>query len=357
VSTPRSSWLSGSDNTHEKWYKDGGLRLNVFFGVSVCTVIAINGCEQYERCQVRWLTTFPDGAGLIGGFQAQPAWQKFFNRPTGNLLGLYSAAYFLPSIVTSYLGDFISNRYGRRWAIQTGMLLMLIGGVINTFAVDIGMWVAGRAVIGAGVGIMKVLVVLSWRIETDMTGRSCRSGPRNLASSPPTDPRLGVYSSGLHWYFWFSLVYLCRTISSWQLGVEVPISFADHWSRIRHDCSLVLPGIPSMARESRTGGASQGNTRPTSRKRGWTRCFSAARDVSNRSCAGKGSPSKAKSIHRLSAYIRQPSTSFHLDPLGFLPELDGQRNHHLVSHSQLGNTPQCAHLQLPGPCSALSWNH
>jgi MFS family permease len=92
----------------------------------------------------------------MGGYQAQPAWQKFFNSPTGNLLGLYGAAYFLPSVVTSYIGDFISNRYGRRWAIMVGMAIMLVGGVVNTFAVNIPMWVAGRVVIGAGVGIMKV---------------------------------------------------------------------------------------------------------------------------------------------------------------------------------------------------------
>lgn len=85
-----------------------------------------------------------------------PQWTEYFDNPKGNLLGLYAASYFLPSIVTSYAGDYISTAYGRRWAIFVGMSLMLAGSVVNTFANGVGMWVGGRAIIGAGVGVVKV---------------------------------------------------------------------------------------------------------------------------------------------------------------------------------------------------------
>lgn len=133
-------WSQIPNNTNPAWYKDPALRVNVFHGLGLCLVIATNGF----------------GASLMGGFQAIPSWVKFFNAPKGTTLGLYSAAYFLPSVVTSYIGDFLSSRYGRRCAILVGMSLMLIGGFINALAVNIAMWLVGRVIIGAGVGIVKV---------------------------------------------------------------------------------------------------------------------------------------------------------------------------------------------------------
>lgn len=133
-------WSQIPNNTNPIWYKDPGLRWNVTHGLGLCLVIATNGF----------------GASLLGGFQANPSWIKFFNAPKGTTLGLYAASYFLPSVFTAYLGDFISGRYGRRWAIFVGMFLMLAGGVINAFAVNVAMWIVGRVIIGAGVGVVKV---------------------------------------------------------------------------------------------------------------------------------------------------------------------------------------------------------
>lgn len=87
-----------------------------------------------------------------------------------------AASYFLPSVFTAFIGDYLSTRYGRRTGIAVGNLLVLAGSLINAFAVNIGMWVAGtsrpyrylqpggltrsfplgRAIIGAGIGITKV---------------------------------------------------------------------------------------------------------------------------------------------------------------------------------------------------------
>jgi MFS family permease len=144
-------WSQIPNNTHPIWYKDPGLRWNVAHGLGLCLVIATNGF----------------GASLLGGFQAIPSWIKFFNAPKGTTLGLYAASYFLPSVFTAYIGDFISGRYGRRWAIFVGMFLMLVGGVLNSFAVNIAMWIVGRAIIGAGVGVVKVRTLLVARSDSD----------------------------------------------------------------------------------------------------------------------------------------------------------------------------------------------
>ncbi|WWC89933.1 uncharacterized protein L201_004862 [Kwoniella dendrophila CBS 6074] len=137
---PQIAWTDVPNNAHAIWYKDAGLRKNVAFGLGLCLVIATNGYQ----------------ATLLSGFQAMLSWQTFFRHPVGTRLGLYAASFFLPSIFTSFIGDYISTKYGRRWCIIIANIIILAGSIINTFANSIGMWVAGRAIIGAGVGIVKV---------------------------------------------------------------------------------------------------------------------------------------------------------------------------------------------------------
>lgn len=85
-----------------------------------------------------------DDAGLLNGLQAVVAWNEYFDYPKGTTLGLYAASLYIPSIVTAYLGDFLSQHYGRRCALAVGSVLVLAGSFINAFAINSGMWVAGK---------------------------------------------------------------------------------------------------------------------------------------------------------------------------------------------------------------------
>ncbi|KAG7133769.1 Lactose permease like protein [Verticillium longisporum] len=136
--TANAKWHELPNNTNPIWYKDAGLRRNVAFGLGLCLVIATNG------------------SSLLNGFQAIPSWQKYFKRPTGALLGIYAASFFLPSIFTSFIGDYLSTKLGRRWCILISTVVLTIGALVNTFANSIGMWCGGRAIMGAGVGMIKV---------------------------------------------------------------------------------------------------------------------------------------------------------------------------------------------------------
>ncbi|KAL2129614.1 hypothetical protein VTI74DRAFT_7529 [Chaetomium olivicolor] len=122
-------WHELPNNTDPIWYNDKGLRRNVALGLGLCLVVATN---------------------------AMPSWQSYFNHPTGALLGIYAASFFIPSVFTSFIGDYLSTRLGRRWCIIIANSVLLLGALINTFTVSIGMWCAGRAVMGVGVGIVKV---------------------------------------------------------------------------------------------------------------------------------------------------------------------------------------------------------
>ncbi|KAM0081324.1 hypothetical protein ACKRZS_006509 [Fusarium odoratissimum] len=104
---------------------------------------------------VKWYE-LSNQASLLAGFQAMPAWQAYFKSPTGALLGIYSASFFIPSIFTSFIGDYISTKFGRRWCIFVANIILVLGALINTFTSSVGMWCAGRAVMGAGVGLVKV---------------------------------------------------------------------------------------------------------------------------------------------------------------------------------------------------------
>ncbi|RAL08766.1 putative MFS sugar transporter [Aspergillus homomorphus CBS 101889] len=128
------------NNTHQNWYKDPSLKVNIAHCLGLCLVIFYLGYD----------------AGLLNGLQAVYAWSVFLNHPQGAILGLYAATLYLPSMVTAYIGDFLSQRYGRRVALALGSSIVCIGGLVNAFAVNPAMWVVGRVVIGAGGGVAKV---------------------------------------------------------------------------------------------------------------------------------------------------------------------------------------------------------
>lgn len=86
-----------------------------------------------------------DDASLLNGLQAIASWEQFLDHPKGAILGLYTAILYLPSILTAYLGDFVSQRFGRRLALTLGSFVVLAGSFINALAVNPGMWVAGKS--------------------------------------------------------------------------------------------------------------------------------------------------------------------------------------------------------------------
>ncbi|KAJ8195307.1 hypothetical protein LV157_002128 [Aspergillus fumigatus] len=136
------------NNTDEHWYKDPALKANIaHWAVSRLSTIAL----RHPLTQM-----LLDDAGLLNGLQAVTSWNEFFDHPKGTILGLYAASLYLPSIVTAYLGDFLSQRFGRRITLALGSFIVLAGGFINAFASSAGMWVAGRAIIGGGGGLAKV---------------------------------------------------------------------------------------------------------------------------------------------------------------------------------------------------------
>ncbi|EKC97194.1 hexose transporter [Trichosporon asahii var. asahii CBS 8904] len=115
------------NNTHPCWWKDRCLRRNVvhLLGISLCVYYL--GYDQ----------------NLLNGLQPIKRWQEYFNHPSSSQLGLATASIFFPAIVTAFVGDWISLKFGRRWGIGLGASLIVV-------------FIGSRWIIGAGGGITKV---------------------------------------------------------------------------------------------------------------------------------------------------------------------------------------------------------
>ncbi|KAF5640163.1 hexose transporter [Fusarium sp. NRRL 25303] len=121
------------NNTHSTWYKDSGLRKNVWHCVGFYFAVFYLGFD----------------ASLMNGLQAIPQWEEYFNYPSGNTLGLISASLFLPAIITPFAASWINGLWGRKWCLAVGSVLLILGAFLNAFAKNIGTFIGGRVIIGA----------------------------------------------------------------------------------------------------------------------------------------------------------------------------------------------------------------
>lgn len=126
-------FMSLKNNTHPTWYKDAGLRMNVWHCVGFYFAVFYLGFD----------------ASLMNGLQAIPEWQEYFDNPSGNILGLISASLFLPAIFTPFMASWINGRWGRKWCLTVGSILLILGAFLNAFAQNLGTFIGGRVIIGA----------------------------------------------------------------------------------------------------------------------------------------------------------------------------------------------------------------
>ncbi|KAH6613539.1 general substrate transporter [Chaetomium sp. MPI-SDFR-AT-0129] len=108
-----------------------------------------------------YLMLFPTcmGIELTSGFDSQminalqivDPWQNYFGHPAGALKGIIAAAYSLGAILSLPLIPWINDRFGRRWSIFGGSVIMVIGALIQGFSVHVGMYIVARMILGFGI--------------------------------------------------------------------------------------------------------------------------------------------------------------------------------------------------------------
>ncbi|KAF2222788.1 general substrate transporter [Elsinoe ampelina] len=87
---------------------------------------------------------------LINSLQATPAWDRYFGRPRGVLLGCISAILALGSCLATPFISYVGDRWGRKWGVTVGCGTMLVGGIIQAASVNLPMFMISRFIVGFG---------------------------------------------------------------------------------------------------------------------------------------------------------------------------------------------------------------
>lgn len=124
-----------ANNTDPVWYRDAGIRKTVFFSC-ICFVSQVTaGFDE----------------GTAGSFQTMKPWQEAMGNPNASRLGLITSILYAGGIVGALIGAPIADRWGRRAVIATGAATCLVGSIIQSASVNLGMFVTSRALLGCGI--------------------------------------------------------------------------------------------------------------------------------------------------------------------------------------------------------------
>jgi len=107
--------------------------------------------------------------GTIGGILAMDYWVKLFATDTNSdgkqyittvqqalIVSILSVGTFFGALAAAPIGD----RIGRRWGLLIACAIFTLGVVFQTVATAIPLFVAGRCIAGAGVGVLSSLIPL-----------------------------------------------------------------------------------------------------------------------------------------------------------------------------------------------------
>lgn len=108
-----------------------------------------------------YLMLFPTcmGIELTSGFDSQminalqivPTWNTYFKEPQGALKGIIAAAYSLGAILSLPLIPTVNDKFGRRWSIFGGSLIMVVGAIIQGCSQHVAMYIIARMILGFGI--------------------------------------------------------------------------------------------------------------------------------------------------------------------------------------------------------------
>ena len=91
-------------------------------------------------------------SSLMGSLNVMPSYSSYFELNT-TTKSLNTAISYVGGAAISPLAGFLADWRGRRECVFASALLTLIGGVIQGCAQNIGMFIAGRCIVGAGMGL------------------------------------------------------------------------------------------------------------------------------------------------------------------------------------------------------------
>ncbi|KAK9317838.1 general substrate transporter [Lipomyces starkeyi] len=96
-----------------------------------------------------YATSGYDGS-MMNSLQTVTYWDDYFNHPRGSLLGILSAIMPLGSICSTPLAPLLADKFGRRWGITVGSIVMIVGAIIQCESHNFAMFLISRFILGFG---------------------------------------------------------------------------------------------------------------------------------------------------------------------------------------------------------------
>jgi MFS family permease len=82
----------------------------------------------------------------------------FHTEKTSAIIGAINSVFSGGAVFGSLMGGLIMDSIGRRWTIQTGACICLVGAILQAAAQNLGMMLVGRLFTGWAVGLMSMSV-------------------------------------------------------------------------------------------------------------------------------------------------------------------------------------------------------
>lgn len=95
--------------------------------------------------------TYGYDSSMLGNLQNLPSWSAYFDNPSGATLSTMSNGVSIGGLCAIPFVGYLGDKLGRRPSIIIGCLLVIIGSGIQAGAVNFGMFLASRIILGFGV--------------------------------------------------------------------------------------------------------------------------------------------------------------------------------------------------------------
>ncbi|KAI8943380.1 hypothetical protein NX059_001395 [Plenodomus lindquistii] len=160
-----------------------------------------------------------DGS-LMNGLQALPSWKRDFGNPQGHVLGAVNAAQSAGCVVVLPIVGILADKLGRRWTLLIGGVTIIIASIIQSVAVNLGMFIFSRALVGAG-----AITIIQ---------------PSPLLISELSYPTHRGILTALYWTFY----YLGAILAAWSTYGLQKSSPESHWAW--RGPSILQGALPAM---------------------------------------------------------------------------------------------------------------
>jgi MFS family permease len=120
-----------------KWWKNARLRKLYFYIIILVLTNTANGFD----------------GSMMNGLQTLSFWRDYFGDPQGSTLGIFNASMSLGSLIGLAICPYMVDRWGRKFGVLVGCLIILLGTGLQAGAHNIGMFISGRLLLGLGMCI------------------------------------------------------------------------------------------------------------------------------------------------------------------------------------------------------------